>query len=256
MRPPCSSTMPRAMLSPSPVPPLFRDAAPPACWKRPKILSVNSGGMPGPRSRTSTVIASSPLCAERSTVAPAGENLIALDTRFVNTWISRSASPITSAALSSLETRSVTFASRARASSPATVMSSSGVIRSRSCRTVDWPASILSMSRMSLMRRINRSVLLIAICSSSRPRPGRSPVLPPRMRPSAPRIEVSGVRSSWLTVETKSVFSRSSSLSFTMSSCNWRSRACMLTDTWSNVAARRANSRFGARSASGSCACA
>jgi hypothetical protein len=42
---------------------------------------------------------------------------------------------------------------------------------------------------------------------------GKSPATPPQTRPSEPRMEVSGVRSSWLTVETNSLFMRSMRLS-------------------------------------------
>ncbi len=45
----------------------------------------------------------------------------------------------------------------------------------------------------------------------------RSPARPLASRPSAPRIDVSGVRSSWLTVDTKSFFNRSSSCFSVMS---------------------------------------
>ncbi len=74
------------------------------------------------------------------------------------------------------------------------------------------PASILARSRMSLMSRVSRSLSCTMMrrnslrCSTSRS--GLSCTISLNER-----IEVSGVRSSWLTVETKSSFSLSSSLS-------------------------------------------
>ena len=59
---------------------------------------------------------------------------------------------------------------------------------------------------MSLIRRTSRSQLLDAISTSARAFSGSSPATPPAISPSEPRIEVSGVRSSWLTTDTKSFF--------------------------------------------------
>ena len=59
------------------------------------------------------------------------------------------------------------------------------------------------------MRRTSRSVLLIAIDSMRSACGGMSPSTPPASRPSEPRIDVSGVRSSWPTTEMNSSFMRS-----------------------------------------------
>ncbi len=131
------------------------------------------------------------------------------------------------------------------------VVRTSARICSRSRRTSILPASIFSTSRMSLISRISRSVFCIAIRRRSCPFGGTSPTFPPSISPSAPRMEVSGVRSSWLTVETKSRLSWSSSFSFTMSSCSCRSRCSMLVASCSKVAASTAVSRLGARSPEG-----
>ena len=62
---------------------------------------------------------------------------------------------------------------------------------------------------MSLTRRTRRSVLLMAISSICCDFSGRVVRAPPASRPRAPRSEVSGVRSSWETVEMNSSFMRS-----------------------------------------------
>ena len=67
------------------------------------------------------------------------------------------------------------------------------------------------MSKISLINRVSRSLLTRAI-STIRPAGAvSSPIAPPAISPSEPRIAVSGVRSSWLTIETNSLFSRSTS---------------------------------------------
>ena len=73
------------------------------------------------------------------------------------------------------------------------------------------PDSIRSMSSRSLIRRVSRSVLCSAIVTIGPARGVSSPSLPPASRPREPRIEVSGVRSSWLTTERNSFFIRSTS---------------------------------------------
>ncbi|MCR5873845.1 hypothetical protein LRS10_06430 [Phenylobacterium sp. J426] len=57
---------------------------------------------------------------------------------------------------------------------------------------------------MSLISRTSRRLLLSAMPISRPARSGSSPATPPASSPSEPAIEVSGVRSSWLTVETNS----------------------------------------------------
>ena len=67
---------------------------------------------------------------------------------------------------------------------------------------------------MSLISRVSRSLLCRAM-STIRPAAGVSdPSAPPASRPSEPRIAVNGVRSSWLTIDTNSLFIRSTS-------CRW-----------------------------------
>ena len=67
------------------------------------------------------------------------------------------------------------------------------------------------MSRISLIRRVSRSLLSSAISTILVAGGASSPSAPPARSPSEPRIAVSGVFSSWLTNETNSFFIRSTS---------------------------------------------
>ena len=67
------------------------------------------------------------------------------------------------------------------------------------------------------MRRTSRSELVRAMRSRLAALSLTSPRMPEESRPSAPRMEVSGVRSSWLTVEMNSSLSRSRALRWLMS---------------------------------------
>ena len=73
------------------------------------------------------------------------------------------------------------------------------------------PDSIRSMSRISLISRVSRSLLTSAISTICAADGVSLPSAPPAIRPREPRIAVSGVRSSWLTMETNSLFIRSTS---------------------------------------------
>ena len=57
-----------------------------------------------------------------------------------------------------------------------------------------FPDSIFSMSRMSLMSRTRRSVLVTARSIIYFAGSGSFPVTPPATSPSEPRMDVSGVR--------------------------------------------------------------
>src|SRR6266850_140478 len=99
-----------------------------------------------------------------------------------------------------------TIASRTRPS----MASTSGVMLS-------LPDSIFSMSRMSLMMSSRRWPLRSATSVSSLTSFESSPATPELSSCSAPMIEVSGVRSSWLSVEVNSFFMRSASVCRVMS---------------------------------------
>ena len=73
------------------------------------------------------------------------------------------------------------------------------------------PDSMRSRSRMSLMRRMRRSVLVTAMRRRLRALASTSPMTPEESRPRAPRMLVSGVRSSCETVEMNSSLRVSSS---------------------------------------------
>ena len=73
------------------------------------------------------------------------------------------------------------------------------------------PDSMRSRSRMSLMRRMRRSVLVTAMRRRFSALASTSPMMPEESRPRAPRMLVSGVRSSCETVEMNSSLRVSSS---------------------------------------------
>ena len=70
---------------------------------------------------------------------------------------------------------------------------------------------------MSLISRMSRSAFCRAMRASSFAFGGNSPTAPASMRPSEPRIDVNGVRSSCETMETNSLLSRSISFRSVMS---------------------------------------
>ncbi len=142
------------------------------------------------------------------TVELGGENFTAFDSRLVRTCSSRSTSPETSTLVVSCNN-----------CTPAA--SATGCIPSMAwCTTCDSctgrkvmgarPLWMRSRSRMSLIRRTRRSELLVAMRSRLLALSLSSPRMPDDRRPKAPRIDVSGVLNSWLTVEMNSSFRRSS----------------------------------------------
>ncbi len=83
------------------------------------------------------------------------------------------------------------------------------------------PDSSRSRSSVSPMRRTRRSAFWVAICTIRSPCGESGPSLPDASSPSDPRMEVSGVRSSWLTTDTSSSLMRSTSPRRRMSSRSW-----------------------------------
>ncbi len=132
-----------------------------------------------------------------------------MPTRFTRVWTTRSASTKTGV-VGALADSPISDCSAISCTWPTAVeTSASAGWNARFIETT--PASIRSMSRMSLISRVSRSLLSRAM-STIRPALGANgPRAPPESSPSAPRIEVSGVRSSWLTIETNSLFIRSTS---------------------------------------------
>ena len=183
-----------------------------------RALSVTSrqrsaGSMPGPLSRTSTRRA--PDCACRATriwPRPGSQNFAALDSRFSITWMMRSTSARTGGTFCGSWTSTLIACSSKTWLMPVTASPISSRISTRdSCHSA-LPDSIFERSNTWLISRVRRSVSLVMMprnferCSAS------TLGCSSRICVKA-RIEVSGVRSSWLTVETKSSFIRSSSFS-------------------------------------------
>ena len=98
--PPISPTIRFEMARPRPVPPNRRDVVPSSCAKASKMSACLSGAMPMPVSRTAKRSAQLPATGSASSThatstvtSPASVNLMALPTRLMITWRSRSASP-------------------------------------------------------------------------------------------------------------------------------------------------------------------
>ena len=147
--------------------------------------------------------------ADRVTTLPGGENLMALPTRLISVCTTRSASATTCPEAASTSTTIP--------APPASTCTWSWAAASRLatswapiCIGID-PDSMRSMSRISLIRRVSRSLLSNAISTILVAGGASSPSAPPARSPSEPRIAVSGVFSSWLTNETNSFFIRSTS---------------------------------------------
>ena len=79
------------------------------------------------------------------------------------------------------------------------------------------PDSIFSISSKSLIKSSSRCPLRSAIMVNSTTSFSKSPRTPEFMSCSEPMIEVSGVRSSWLSVDVNSFFRRSASSSWVIS---------------------------------------
>jgi len=85
MDPECCWTMLRQMARPRPVPPFWRASEGSICWKRSKMLSSLSVGMPRPSSTTFKRMESEVASVWMRTVEATGENLMALERRLVTT---------------------------------------------------------------------------------------------------------------------------------------------------------------------------
>ena len=161
-----------------------------------------------------------------------GENLIAFISRFVRTWISRCPSTTSSDGAPG----STSVSTRAPSSPSPWHASVSRLFVFTGCgMNVSLPASIREMSSRSSTRRISRSVWTWMIVRYSCTSSTESSACRRRSASTNPRTAVSGVRSSWLVMATKSDFSSSSSRSrMSISSCLARSRAaCTTSETWS-----------------------
>jgi len=197
--------------------------------KRVKSLPRVASSMPMPSSRTATRTLPSHTPAETVTAPPSGEYFVAFEIRLRSVWRRRSGSALTTR---SPPERSVTKQWDSLVCS--NISTASSISRAREVGS-KWysilPDSMRCTSRKSSISFPSRFVSVITISRKRR----RSSVSKSRSSSSStkPRMLVSGVRSSWLTVETRSSFSRSSSLRSVMSrrnAVNWVS-----SPTWMEV---------------------
>src|SRR5262245_909743 len=94
MRPPCRSTMDRAIQRPRPMP-LSSGSSPARRTNRPNRISSSPSGRPGPSSSTESITQPGSTAPETRMALPEGANWLALAKRFTGTCTSRGASPIT-----------------------------------------------------------------------------------------------------------------------------------------------------------------
>ena len=181
-----------------------------ARWKRWKRRGSWSGAMPTPVSAT-TSSTRSPAARSVRVTPPRSVNFRALDSRLRtifshmsgSTWAGRSRGG-----------HSTVNESPARSMAGAKDEAMSRVRRARSTRTVSArsrPPSMRAKSSMSSTRRRSRRALRRITSSRAAWIGGRVSRSSFRLSSAGPRIRVSGVRNSWLTLEKNSVFARSSS---------------------------------------------
>ena len=170
---------------------------------------MSSAAMPRPWSRTRSSACRPVALTVTLTPPPGGENLMALESRLVTTWTMRSTSTLREGRPASVSTVMVMPRDSAKAAMPSTATDTNSSTRCGPRSSWMWPASILEMSRMLVMRRMRRTVFLTEMSMSWRWVLSRVSEGSDRSRCSEPLMEVSGVRSSCDTVETNSVFIRS-----------------------------------------------
>ncbi len=141
--------------------------------------------------------------------APAGENLLAFDSRFAITCRKRPGSTSTSVLHSGSGVTKCTLSDCAKPALSSSERFTSSLTSMRRTSKRCFSDSSFSMSRMSLISSVRRSQLFKAMLTRPAARSGSLPATPADTRPSEPRIEVSGVRSSCETVATNSFFMRS-----------------------------------------------
>ncbi len=236
--PPSSLDSSRTIDSPSPVPPCSRVMGLPAWRNFSKTSSCSSGAMPTPVSVTVSTSWSDCASARSTTRPPSGVNLIAFDSRLASICWSFTASCDTGGTSAAHAPFRSMFFFSAMGRNIVSMPSQMSPMRNDDTRTCILPASILARSRTSLMRASSCCPLdwMLAAqrcCFSLRPLEVWSTSL-------KPRIELSGVRSSWLMVARKSLLSRldsySARLAWASSSTLWsrspltlRKRSCIVT---------------------------
>ena len=210
--PPSSVASSRLMARPRPVPPYLRLVLASACWKASNTIFCFSTGMPTPVSVTSKATTElawlsamlserQPVCAgtTRSRTLPWAVNFSAFDSRFFRICCRRLESvTMLRPRLASIWTSNDRPCDSAWWRNGRATVSSTLEKKISSASTVTVPDSILLRSRMSLIR-FRRSVpapwmvRANSICLGTRLPSGLSASCWPRIR-----IELSGVRSSWL----------------------------------------------------------
>ena len=218
--PPSRSTICLTMLRPRPVPPFCRASVASTCTNFSNTRSRYSSGMPVPWSRTVMRVVVPSFSMPTTTSPPRGENLTALDRRLMTTCVIRSGSTRTVASCEAGSSRTVTPKFSANPLLASIACSASALSSIGSSANTTLPDSIFSISRMSLIKRTSRWLLLWAMARSRLAGSGNGPAAPPASSPSEPAIEVIGVRNSWLTVATNSSFMRSWRLRVVMSRTN------------------------------------
>ncbi len=154
MRPPWAVTISWHSARPRPVPPISRVSEESTRKKRVKTCACCEAGMPSPESVTWTRAKPSRGVAVIDTVPPAGEYLIALESRLVMTCPMRLRSPTIASGSSTAANSSWWLADCAENSS--TWCSSSAPSSNDSSASVKRPASIFCTSRKSSTSAVSR----------------------------------------------------------------------------------------------------
>jgi len=183
---------------------LRRDEELSSCWNFWKSLARFSGAMPSPWSATPTMTACSEAMAVTVTAELGGANFTALASRLTSACTMRSGSTSTGGRMAGSLASMATWAARAVALDDLDRLAHQVGHLARLRVEVRWPDSIFEMSRMSLMMRTRRSQLLSRnlqqlLVLGVGTDPGSSST-----SCTEPRMEVSGVRNSWLTIDTNS----------------------------------------------------
>ena len=154
--PAISETSRLLIASPRPVPPKRRVVEVSACSKASNSRDWASSSIPTPVSTTSQRSSTSPAfavtCVASRRTDPCSVNLTALPAKLSSTWPSRRASPHSiSGSAGSIVTVMPSPFSPQRSASMATTLSKTSRSRKSRCSSTTLSASILEISRMSLM---------------------------------------------------------------------------------------------------------
>src|SRR5258706_550554 len=230
-RPPCSSTIARTTLRPSPTPPYLREYEPSRCTKRAKMRSRSrcSSSLHGLETHSSTQPPAA--CVRTSMREPRTLNFAAFSSRLSTTCLMRSGSSQARGSSGSRAHSSASPASSTRGFKICTHSSTTAPSATRLRASATPPASRFESSSRpwisSVMRAASRSTSARNSARCAAPRrasPESSAATSPRNNLAKPLMLVSGVVSSWLTFARNSDFMRSASAirSFCARSCSLR----------------------------------